>query len=89
MQRKPNIRSAAADLAFAAVAFVLGLAGAPALYAVLAFLGAVIVWGWTRREALARMNWRARATNGAIALGMLGVVLAVLYWIGLALGGHT
>jgi hypothetical protein len=87
--RKPNIRSAAADLVFAAVAFVLGLAGAPLAYAVLAFLGAVLVWGWTRREALARMDWRMRATNGALALGMLVVVLGILYWIGLTFGGHN
>jgi hypothetical protein len=87
--RKPNIRSAAADLVFAAVAFVLGLAGAPLVYAALAFLGAVLVWAWTRREALARMDWRMRATNSALALGMLAVVLGVLYWIGLTFGGHT
>jgi len=87
--RKPNIRSAAADLAFASAAFVLGLAGAPLAYAALAFLGALLAWGWTRREALARMDWRMRATNGALALGMLAVVLALLYWIGLTFGGHT
>jgi hypothetical protein len=87
--RKPNIRSAAADLAFAAVALVLGLAGLPMIYAGIAFLGAVFVWGWTRRETLARMDWRMRATNSALALAMLAVVLGVLYWIGLAFGGHT
>jgi len=87
--RKPNIRSAAADLGFAAAAFVLGLLGASLPYAALAFLGAALVWSWTRRDALARMDWRMRATNGALALGMLAVVLGVLYWIGLTFGGHT
>ena len=87
--RKPNIRSAAADLGFAAVAFGLGLLGQPFVYAALAFLGAVLLWAWTRREALERMNWRMRATNSALALGMLAVVLGLLYWIGLTFGGHN
>lgn len=87
--RKPSIRSAAADLGFAAVAFVLGLLGQPLVYAALAFLGAALLWAWTRREALARMDLRMRATNSALALGMLAVVLGVLYWIGLTFGGHT
>ena len=87
--RKPNIRSAAGDLGFAAVAFMLGLLGATLAYAALALLGAAVLWAWTRREALARMDWRMRATNGALALGMLAVVLGVLYWIGLTFGGHT
>lgn len=89
MMRKPNIRSAAADLAFAAVAFVLGLLGQPLATAVLAFLAAVLVWGWTRRQALAQMNWRRRAINGGVALAMLAVVLGLFYWIGLTFGGHT
>jgi hypothetical protein len=87
--RKPNIRSAAADLVFAAVAFVLGLAGVSIAYAALTFFGAAAVWAWTRREALARMDWRMRATNSALALGMLAVVLGLLYWIGLTFGGHN
>ncbi len=87
--RKPNIRSAATDLAFAGIALVLGLFGAPPAAAASAFILAAIVWGWTRRQALARMDWRMRATNGALALGMLAVVLGILYWIGLTIGGHT
>ena len=55
-------------------------------YAALTFLGALLVWAWTRREALSRMNWRTRATNSALALGMLAVVLGLLYWIGLTFG---
>jgi hypothetical protein len=87
--RKPNISSAAVDLASAAVALGLGFAGAPPFGAGLVFVAAALVWGWTRRDVLARMDWRQRATNGALALGMLGVVLGVLYWIGLTFGGHT
>ena len=28
-------------------------------------------------------------TNGAIALVMIGAVLAIAYWLGLVMGGHT
>lgn len=87
--RRPNIASAGADLAFALLALIAGLAGAPLLYAALVFAGAVIVWAWTRRAALARMAWPQRVTNGALALAMLAVVLGLAYWMGLMLGGHT
>jgi hypothetical protein len=87
--RRPNIASAGADLVFALLALVVGLAGAPLLYAALVFAGAVAVWAWTRRAALARMAWSQRVTNGALALAMLAVVLGLAYWMGLMLGGHT
>ena len=88
MMRRPNIRSAVADLAFAALAFIAGIANAPREYAALIVLGAVISWAWTRRAPLAAMDWVKRATNAALALVMIGAVLGVLYWIGLATGGH-
>jgi hypothetical protein len=74
---------------FAAAALISGLAGAPFLAAFLVFLSAALVWGWTRRNVLARMDWRMQATNGALALGMLAVVLGLAYWIGLTFGGHN
>lgn len=87
--RRPNIASAGADLAFAVLSLVAGVLGAPAPYAALVFGASVLVWAWTRRRALARMNWRQRVTNGALALAMLAVVLGLAYWIGRMLGGHT
>ena len=87
--RKPNIRSAAADFGFLAVALIAGLAGAGLWLAALVYLAAAATWWWTRREALARMDLRARATQGTIALVMLAVVMGIFYWIGLMLGGHT
>ena len=87
--RKPNIRSAAADLAFAAVALVVGIVGLPLPYWVATFAASAAVWAWTRREALDAMALRPRLINSAIALIMIGVVLAIAYWIGLAIGGHT
>jgi hypothetical protein len=35
------------------------------------------------------MPMSQRATNGAIALVMIGAVLAISYWLGLVMGGHT
>lgn len=87
--KRPNIASAGADLAFAALALVAGLAGAAPLYAAAVFVGSVIVWGWTRRHALGRMAMQQRLTQGAIALVMLAAVIGVMYWIGLTFGGHT
>jgi hypothetical protein len=87
--RRPNIRSAGVDLAFAAAALILGWTGAPATYVAGAFLAASAAWAWTRQEQLARMTLAQRVTNGALALAMLAVVLGLAYWIGLALGGHT
>lgn len=89
MMRKPNIASASSDLAFALIALVIGWLGGAPLYAGLAIFAAVAVWGWTRRTALAAMPLQRRAANSAIAIGMIVVVLAIAYWIGLALGGHT
>lgn len=86
--RRPNIRSAVIDLAFAALAFIAGVAGAPLAYAGLVAIGAAVSWWWTRRAALAAMPFLRRATNAALALTMIGAVLGVLYWIGLATGGH-
>lgn len=87
--RRPNIASAGTDLVFALLALVIGLAGGPPRYAALVFAVSAIVWAWTRRTALGRMQWTQRATNGALALGMLAVVLGLAYWMGLMLGGHT
>lgn len=88
MTRRPNIRSALTDLAFAALAFIAGLVNTTLAYAALIGLGAVISWAWTRRAPLAAMPLSKRATNVALALVMIGAVLGVLYWIGLATGGH-
>ncbi len=88
MQRRPNIASAASDFALALLALIAGFLGAPLVFAVLLFAAAVTVWGWTRRRALAAMPAGRRSTQGAIALAMIAVVLALAYWIGLATGGH-
>jgi hypothetical protein len=56
---------------------------------VLTFAAAAVIWAWTRWGALNAMALRPRLTNSALALIMIGVVLAIAYWIGLALGGHT
>jgi hypothetical protein len=85
--RRPNIAAAGADFAFALLAFVSGWAGAPATYAVLVFLGAAAVWGWTRRAALARMALTQLILNAALALALLAIVLAGAYWLGLQLRG--
>lgn len=86
--RRTNIASAGIDLAFAAAALAAGWLGAPLWGAAALFVGAALAWAWTRRGPLSRMNWAQRATNGAVALAMLAVVLGVAYWIGIGLGGH-
>jgi hypothetical protein len=87
--RRPNIRSAAVDFGFLAVSFIAGLAGASWPVAALLYFVAALVWWWTRREALAQMALGVRLTQSVIALVMLATVMAIFYWIGLALGGHT
>ncbi|MGE0742415.1 MAG: hypothetical protein AB7O98_13825 [Hyphomonadaceae bacterium] len=87
--RRPNIASAGVDLAFAALALIAGALGASLMAAGTIFAGAALLWAWTRRGPLSRMDMRQRATNSALALAMLAAVLGVAYWIGLGLGGHT
>ena len=87
--RKPNIASAGWDLAFAVLALIAGLLGATIPYALGVFAAAVIAWAWMRRNALAALPATQRFVQGSIAVVMIAVVLAIAYWIGLMLGGHT
>ena len=87
--RKPNIASAGWDFAFAVLALIAGWVGATAPYAIGVFVAASIAWAWLRRNSLAALPLSQRFVQGAIALVMIAVVLAIAYWIGLALGGHT
>lgn len=86
--RKPNFAAAGADFAFAALALVAGWLAASPIYLAMVVTGALATWGWTRRAALGRMPMGQRVTNGAIALVMIVAVLAISYWLGLAMGGH-
>lgn len=87
--RKPNLAAAGADFAFAGLALIAGWFAASPLYLAMVFVGALATWAWTRRTALAQMPMDKRVTNGAIALVMIGAVLAAAYWLGLVMGGHT
>lgn len=86
--RRPNIASAGVDLVGLVAALLLGLFGGTLWHAGALFVVVLALWGWTRRKALAAMPMVRRVTNGAVALVMLGVVLGLFYWIGLAVGGH-
>jgi hypothetical protein len=87
--RRPNIRSAAGDLGFLAIALIAGLAGAPLAVAGAVCALAALVWWWTRRRVLEQMPPRQRLTQSALALVMLAVVLGIFYWLGRMLGGHA
>lgn len=87
--RRPNIRSAGIDLALAGLALMAGLLGAPGAAAAAGMAAAALIWALTRWGALSRMEPMQRLTQAALALAMLGVVLGLLYWLGLMLGGHT
>jgi hypothetical protein len=87
--RKPNLAAAGADFAFAGLALIAGWFAASPIYLAMLFVGAITMWAWTRRGALGRMPASQRVTNGAIALVMIGAVLAAAYWLGLVMGGHT
>lgn len=89
MQRRPNIGSAGSDLAFSLLVLISGWAGLAPLFPVLVFAAAVASWGWTRRRPLMAMPLRRQLMQGAIAIAMIAVVLALAYWIGLGIGGHT
>ncbi|GAM96532.1 hypothetical protein U91I_00151 [alpha proteobacterium U9-1i] len=86
--RRPNLGAAGADLAFAAISFAAGLAGAALWTAALVAIAAAAVWYWLRRDALARMDNSTRATSTAVALAVLFIVLGGAYWVGLALRGN-
>lgn len=86
-QRRPNIGSAGSDLAFAFLALIAGWVGLSPIFAVMVFVTAVAAWGWTRRRPLMAMSLKSRLTQGAIAIAMIAMVLALAYWIGLILGG--
>ncbi|MEZ5955930.1 MAG: hypothetical protein R3C27_01775 [Hyphomonadaceae bacterium] len=89
MQRRPNIGSAGSDLGFALLALISGWVGLAPIFPVLVFATAVASWAWTRRRPLMAMPLNTRLTQGAIAIAMIAVVLALAYWIGLGIGGHT
>ena len=89
VQRRPNIGSAGSDLGFALLALISGWVGLAPIFPVLVFVAAVAAWGWTRRRPLKAMPLNTRLTQGAIAIAMIAVVLALAYWIGLGIGGHT
>jgi len=89
MQRRPNIGSAGSDLGFALLALISGWVGLAPIFPILVFVAAIASWAWTRRRPLKAMPLNSRLTQGAIAIAMIAVVLALAYWIGLGIGGHT
>jgi hypothetical protein len=89
MQRRPNIGSAGADLAFALLALIAGWVRLAPMYLAMVIVGSLAAWVWTRRRALAAMSMRQRLVQGAFAVALIAVVLTIAYWIGLALGGHN
>jgi hypothetical protein len=89
MAKRPDIGSAAFDLAFALLALISGWVGLAPIFPVMVFAASVALWGWTRRHTLMAMRLKSRLAQGAIAVGLIAVVLAIAYWIGLALGGHN
>jgi hypothetical protein len=80
--------NAGADLAFAVLAFVAGIMGAPAWGAALVALASGGVWYWTRRNTLARLDAARLAASVAVALAVLFIVLGAAYWLGLSLRGN-
>jgi len=89
MQRRPNIGSAGSDLGFALLALISGWVGLAPIFPVLVFVAAVASWAWTRRRPLKAMPLNRRLVQSAIAIAMIAVVVAIAYWIGLGIGGHT
>jgi hypothetical protein len=87
--RKPNLAAAGADFGFAVLALVLGWIGTPLAGFALCLLAAMAAWASLRWPALSAMALSTRLTNTALALLMIGAVLGVAYWLGLALGGHN
>lgn len=89
MARRPNIGSAGSDLVFALMALIVGWAGFAPIYAFLVFGGALVAWAMSRRRPLMKLPLASRLTQGAIAVVMIAAVLALAYWIGTLLGGHS
>ena len=81
--RRPNIGSAAADLAFALAALASGRAGAPWWAAGLLAAAAILYWAWTRRGALRRLEGARLASSVVLSIALLLGVLGGAYWLGL------
>ena len=87
--RRPNIQAALIDVVFALAAAGTGVAGIgwKALAGLVCAHG--LVWGWTRRAALASAPPARRASLAAISLGLIAAVDAAVYFVGsLAHGPH-
>ena len=85
--RRPSLIRFAAETGFVLAAFLCGLLDAPIWLAGLVAFAMLAYWSWTRRVALNRLRGAQWATQTALAVAVMIVVLAGAYWLGLALRG--
>ena len=84
---RPNLIRSAVELGFLAAAFLCGVFDAPVWITALVAFAMLAYWSWTRRVALNRLRGVQWATQTAIAVLVMIVVLAGFYWLGLAVRG--
>ncbi len=85
--RRPSLARFATELGFIFAAFLCGVLDAPVWVTGLVAFAMLAYWSWTRRVALNRLRGAQWATQTAIAIAVMIIVLAGAYWLGLGLRG--
>ena len=83
-RRAYPVTVAASEIAFAIAAFACGLYDAPLELTVLAAVGMLAYWSWSRRVVLNRLRgatWMTWSSLGAVTIIS---IVAGAYWLGLA-----
>lgn len=78
---------AASELAFAIAAFGCGFYDAPFALTVLAAVGMLAYWSWSRRLVLRRLRGASWMTASVMGVVTIISIVAGAYWLGLASGG--
>jgi hypothetical protein len=85
--RRQSLTVPAIELGFAIAAFACGLFDAPLWLTGLVATGMLAYWSWSRRRILNRLRGVAWATQSALAVIVLIMIVAGAYWLGLGVRG--
>jgi hypothetical protein len=87
--RRPNTRIAAVEVAFVLLSAIAGGMGEPWTWPIVFALGNAAHWAWSRRSALTQISPANRPKQIAMALGVIAIVHAGVYGVGLLIGRLT
>ncbi len=77
----------AIELGFAIAAFACGLFDAPIWITGAVAFGMIAHWSWSRRRILNRLRGMVWASQTALAICVLIIILSGAYWLGLGVRG--